>query len=169
MRRFFILIGMFCTMSLAFSQEWLGNAVPTDLGATCLIVEKIDSAGMKCRKGRVFYYCNGFDKETDSKLLSIQKQQELLFKGYKNEYLMVLPKAFPYQEYADLRDIHKYRYILKMNTVEASDGSDVTYHWVYYFYDRKTSKALPRIKKVHEQRLSSLKEIIDALNIKFPK
>jgi len=169
MRYIFFLLLSCASLRAAYAQDWMKNSIPSDLGKTCLIVEKIDSAGMRCRKGRMYYYCNDFDKETDSKLTYHQKQQELLFKDYKNECILVLPKAFPYQEFSDLKDINKYRYVLKMNTVEASDGSDVTYHWVYYFYDRKTATAYPRMRRVYDPRLKSLKEIIDALNVKFPK
>ena len=169
MRVLLIFIAMFLSLRQGYSQDWLANSVPPDLDQMCLIVEKIDSAGMKCRKGRTYYYCNSFDKETDSKLTTLQKQQEQLFRDYKNEYIMVLPKAFPYQEYADLKDLNKYRYILRMNTVEASDGSDYTYHWVYYFHDRLRNEDYPRIKKVYDQRLRSLKEIVDALNAKAKK
>jgi hypothetical protein len=166
--RFVLLILCFFQFAhLLSAQDWLKNSIPSDIKNTCLIVEKLDSAGMKCRKGRVFYYCNSFDKETDSKLLMYQKQHELLWKEYKLDYVYVHPKGFPYQEYTDFSDLNKYRYILKFNTVEASDGSDITYHWVYYFFDRKTNKALPRIKKISEQRLKSLKEIIETLNTKF--
>ncbi len=169
MRKLFFFLLSVCYLYRVEAQDWLKNSIPTDLDKHCLIVEKIDSAGMRCKKGRVYYYCNDFDKETDRKLASFQKQQELLFKDYKNECLLVLPKAFPYQEHTDLKDLNKYRYVLKMNTVEASDGSDVTYHWVYYILDRKTGKSFPRIKKVYDERLKSLKEIIDALNTKFPQ
>jgi hypothetical protein len=149
----------------AYGQDWLKNAVPLDLDQTCLIVEKIDSIGPRCKEGKRLIYCNDFDKNIDKQLLSLQKQQENAFQKYRFEYLLILPKAFPYQEYTDLKDTHKYRYVLKIHFYQSPEGSD--FAWLYYFYDRQTKKTYPRIHQIKDNRFKSLRDLISQLNDKF--
>ena len=164
MRLTLLVLFFYSTFSQINAQDWIKDCVPPDLSQTCLIVEKIDSIGMKCKKGRSFIYCNNFDKDTDSKLINYQKQQEQIIREYNKDFVLVHPKAFPYQEFTEFKDLDKYRYILRMNIVEAGFDRNLTYHYVYYFYDRKLKKELPRIRKVYDQKFKSLKEIIDGLN-----
>lgn len=159
---------LFSSISVfSYGQNWVNSFVPQDLDQTCLIVEKLDSVGPKCHNGKKAVYCNDFDKGTDKQLSSYQKQQEIIFQQYKHEYILVLPKAFPYQEFSDFKDINKYRYILKIHTFVPQDGKQSNYTWLYYFYDRKTHKAFPRIHHIADNRFKSLKELVTQINAKF--
>jgi hypothetical protein len=151
------------------AQDFSKGYIPLDLDQTCLIVEKIDSAGKKCRHGKEWVYCNSFDKTTDKKLTSLQQEQEYIFKKYKLDYIIVMPEAFPYQEYTEFKEVHKFRYILKMHTFIPVGGKESEICWIYYFHDRKTGKNYLRIPNTSGGRLSSLKELVNTINAKFNK
>ena len=112
-------------------------------------------------------YCNDFEKNIDKQLANLQKLQENAFQKYGYPYIMVLPKAFPYQEYSDLKDLNKYRYILKIHIFQPIDDKGSNPLWLYYFYDRKTQKAFPRIHQIQDNKFKNLKELVNALNNKF--
>ena len=116
------------------AQDWLKKSVPADLNHTCLIIEKIDSIGKKCKDGKKLVYCHDFEKNIDKQLSSLQNIQETSFQNYKHDYILVLPKAFPYQEFTDLKDVNKYRYILKMHYHPPTNEKDNFPIWMYYFY-----------------------------------
>lgn len=167
MNRCWLVIFILLSALSSHGQEWLKKSIPSDLDKTCLIVEKIDSMGMKCVNGKKPIYCSDFEKSIDKQLASLQKIQESAFQNYHFPYIVVLPKAFPYQEYADLKDVNKYRYILRIHFFQPSDSKNSNSVWFYYFYDRKTQKAFPRIHQIQDFRFKYLKEFITQLNTKF--
>ncbi len=137
--------------------------IPENLSQTSLIVEKLDSIGPRCRIGKKPVYCNEQEKELDKQLRPLQRLQEHAFFKYKFPHVLVLAEAFPYQEFTDLKDTDKYRYILKIHRMDPSeDEEDIK--WVYYFYDRKTGKNFPRITQIQDYKFKSLKNLVTKLN-----